>query len=359
MGLLKMDGFEGIAPAGTIASQDSTFDRRLGQRWLTANASFGTSTTSGKIVDGSDSRGAGLSLDWVNDNGHSMITALQDISSIVMGFAFKIGSNGVAFSGDIIHFRHATSKNFVIGFDSANRFYIKKAGGSIIVATSPALVKFQRWQYLEMKVNFANAPNGTAVVHLNGMEILNITGQDFQAVSSHAHSDNFYMDPLDEFVIDDMYFIDTTTPGLDDFLGPVVVHRLRPSADTATADFTPSEGSDHYAVVDNFRSDATDYLESSVVNDDELWDYEDVPSEIVTIKAINIETAASVTGSGVKEAASLCKSGSAALQEVSTITTIETLWEQFDGILEEDPDTSSPWTPAGLNAAQFGARHKS
>jgi hypothetical protein len=350
---MRFDGFEGYGPSDTRSSDDITLDRRLNVRWQRVNSDYGGTSGSSRIWNGS-ARGDKLCWDFRTRNGHSWVSWLKDeLSTIIMGFGL-FPWNGQ--SGDIIYFRHDSGNNMVLGITSNSEIYIKRDNGTR-VATSGPLIKWRRWNYIEVKATF-DATAGAVELRLNGKTIINLTGQDFQATAGHPHSNNISWWYHDYQKLDDIYIIDPNTSGLDDFLGPIVVRRLKPSADSATADFTPSTGTSHFACVDNDRADATDYLESSTVNDDELWDYENVPSEIASIKAINIETSFAATGAEAKTAASLCKSGTTAVQEVGQRATVETDWDQFNDIMETDPDTGSAWTISGLNAAQFGVRHK-
>ena len=345
MGVIKFDGFEGYGPDGTNAYSDTTVERRMNGRWNRLNSDY----TPGSRID--TARG-GLSFDMYLANGHSWTTWIGDTTSLVLGFAFR----SVTAAGDLVYFRHGSSPNMTLSFNMSGQLTIKNASGSV-VGTSTVVIKFRRWNYVEVKVTFSGSA-GTVIVRCNGAEVLNLTGQDFEATGSHPHCDNLNWFYRDNQQMDDMYLIDQSTGGLTDFLGPIIIRRLKPSADTATADFTPSVGGDHYACVDNDRADETDYLESSTLTDDELWDYENVPSEIDVIQAISIETFIAATGVQAKKAASLCESGTSGVQEVGLCTTISPDWEQFIDVMEDDPDTSSPWTLSGFNAAQFGVRHK-
>jgi hypothetical protein len=271
-----------------------------------------------------------------------------------LGFAFR---PWVGQFDDLLYFRHDNDVNLTLGYNQNGSIWVKNANGTVVGWTTEGLIRFRRWNYIEIKATFHDS-TGSAVVQFNGKEVINVTNQDFANVGGHNHSNNLEFDYHLAQLMDDMYLIDPDTSGLSDFLGPVVIRRLQPASDTATKDFTPSAGTDHFDCVNNDRADETDYLTSGTINDDELWNYDDVPSEVSDIKAINIETAVAATGSEPKQAASLCKSGASPVGEMGTLTTIETTWDQVNDIVENNPNTSSPWTPATLDAATFGVRHK-
>lgn len=354
MGLLKLEGFEGYGPDGTH-DDDATLIRRLSMRWGNVYGYSGTPASSPGISS-NHPRGSGLNWEVVSYNGHAWFTETAVMSDVIFGFAWRPNLRPY---NDLFHFRWGSSRIFSLnntydGYLTVTDYNSAEAGRSV-----RPLIKNRRWHYFEVKV-FFHPTAGTAVVHHNGVEVINISNKDF--------GNNYAMDNLKlqyslnsqhgEQSFDDMYLIDPNTSGVSDFLGPVVIRSLKPTVDTATNDFTPSTGTDHFAVVDNDRADETDYLESSTINDDELFEFANIPSEIVTLKGMSFETAFAVSGSQPKKAVSLCKSGATAVQEVDSLVTIANNWEQFDSILEDDPDTGVPWTISGLNAAQFGVRHK-
>lgn len=233
-----------------------------------------------------------------------------------------------------------------------------KDANNTLIDTSDPCVKFRRWNYIEIKATFHDTA-GSVEVRVNGGTTAVLSGTSLDTAVTHSHCDNIQWQFRDTTQWDDIYIIDPSTPGINDFIGPAIIRRLSPSADTATADFTCSAGSDHYACVDDARADDTDYLYSSTVTDDELWDYANLPSEVDAVKAVAIVTGIYTDGgSQAKRIASLCKSGSAAIEEVGLGASISDLWQDVIHIIEEDPDTSSPWTVSGLNAAKFGVRHK-
>ena len=88
-----------------------------------------------------------------------------------------------------------------------------------------------------------------------------------------------------------------TTPTIDDVyvtnsgarLGESRVAALYPNADTADADWTPSTGTDHYALVDEttVNSDA-DYVASGTVGDLDLYETGDLPFVPDSIHAVQV-----------------------------------------------------------------------
>lgn len=351
MGLLKLDGFEGYGPDGTQAHTDSTFDRRLNMRWHRLNSEFAPGS---KIVGSSSARGGELCWDMFENNGHDFFNYLPNLASIVMGFALKPRQNQ---NGIYFYFRHGGSQILHFGIDSMGRIWMKDST-STLIGTSDPCVKFRRWNYIEIKATFHDT-TGSVEVRVNGGTTAVLSGTSLDTAVSHNHCDNIQWQFRDTTQWDDIYIIDPATAGINDFIGPAIIRRLSPSADTATADFTPSAGIDNYAVVDDARADDTDYVYSTTVTDDDLYDYANLPAEVDAVKAVAIVTSFYTTGgSQAKRFAALTKSGAAAIEETGLAASISDLWQDAIHITETDPNTSSPWTVSGLNAAKFGVRHK-
>lgn len=358
MGIIKLDGFEGYGPDGTLSASDTSLDRRLGIRWGRLLSNYGGVNYSARISGPPLARGGRLCFNLYDDTSKYWRTWLGDRAQLIVGFAFWPTAGQ---SGDYVYFRHggtAQGQNPCLRFAVSRNGYVQlyNAANNLIDTTAAAIIRFGCWNYVEIKAVFHNTAGSLELRH-NGKTVFTAQNQDLAYAADHNHCDTLEFKFWDGLLYDDVYVVDPSMSGANDFLGPVVVRRLAPTADTAAADFSPSAGTDHYACVNDARADQDAYLESTTVGDDELWDYENLPAEIAAVKGVNIETAAYVTGAQAKKVASLCKSG-ASVQEVGTAATVSTDWEGFNHILETDPETSSPWTVSGLNAAQFGVRHK-
>jgi urease gamma subunit len=351
MGVFKLDGFEGYGPDGTQSSTDATLDRRMNMRWHRLDSDFSPGS---KIIGSTSARGGELCWDMFENNGHTFRTYLPNVEDIVMGFAIKPTTDQY---GTFFYFRHGGSQILHFGIDSMGRIWLKDSTATLI-ATSAPVVKFRRWTYIEIKATFHDTA-GSVEVRVNGGTTAVISETSLDTAVTHNHADNIQWFYRDTTQWDDIYLIDQDTAGLSDFIGPAIVRRLSPSADTATADFTPSTGSDNYAMVDDARADDADYVSSSTVTDDDLYDYDNLPSEVNAVKAVAIVTSFYTTGgSEAKQIAALTKSGTTAIEETGVAASISDLWQDAIHITETDPDTSSPWTVSGLNAAKFGVRHK-
>lgn len=136
------------------------------------------------------------------------------------------------------------------------------------------------------------------------------------------------------------------------FLGNVHSRLLVPVADTADADFTPSTGSENYAMVSEAAPDGdTTYNASDNPGDTDLFTHtggilsDNIFGVIYSIRARK-EAAGTIGVKGV------LRSGSAT--DKTTLAVPTTSYQTYQKLLETDPDTSGAWTADGVNNAKIG-----
>jgi hypothetical protein len=99
--------------------------------------------------------------------------------------------------------------------------------------------------------------------------------------------------------------------------------------------------------------DDTTYVETGVTTEQDLYNYEPTVN-ITSVDGIQIVTGVRVT-SGSMELQVIQKSGSTEdAQSCGTIVSTDFVTCSIVG--EVNPDTSNPWTPAEIDAAQFGVK---
>ena len=151
-----------------------------------------------------------------------------------------------------------------------------------------------------------------------------------------------------------MYVCDTGGGRNDDFLGDVKVVTLRPNADTAQADFTPSAGSAHYSLVAEAPDDDGDasYVESGTVGHKDLYGYQDLTGTPAAIMAVQVATVARKDDAGSRSLRAVLKSGATTANGATRV--LGTSYALYDDRFEVDPATEAAWTKAGVDALQAG-----
>jgi hypothetical protein len=158
------------------------------------------------------------------------------------------------------------------------------------------------------------------------------------------------------FLYDDLYLCDLSGSVNNDFLGPRQVEAVLPNGDTASKDWTPSSGTDHYAMVDEAGPDNdTTYIEANVAGYKDLFDYGALSRITSGINGIQINSDVRCTDSNQFNLLQVAKSGSTE-SDGTAVAVNSTSFKTKARILEQDPSTLAAWTASAVNAAQFGVK---
>jgi hypothetical protein len=223
-----------------------------------------------------------------------------------------------------------------------------------VVATSTKPIIFDAWNYIEWQIEISDS--ATTIVKLNGETILSATGIDtkYEAGATRVEKFGLYSTNYGA-LIDDLYILNMNATGASDFLGPIVVSSIRPTSDD-TSDWTPSTGTDNYAMVDEVISDDdTTYVATSTSGHYDIYGYGDLTYStaipgMVLKSEVRDDAAASPSVYNVIESGTTTSDGTSAVVSSATYTGVVR-------VSETDPDTAAAWSAAGVNAANFGLKH--
>lgn len=148
---------------------------------------------------------------------------------------------------------------------------------------------------------------------------------------------------------EDIYLVDTATPAPNDFLGPVKIQNLTPDGAGFRTELAPSDVGGNWEMV-NDGDDAT-YVEGDVGAGD-LYAFDDLPGSEPVLGVVQYWRAfdsegGAITGRPIVRTGATEYDGDAAVLGGSAVTRVQE-W----GV---NPDTGLAWTPAEVNAAEFGA----
>jgi hypothetical protein len=217
-------------------------------------------------------------------------------------------------------------------------------------SVSTVAVTMGIWNYVEVKILF-HASTGTVDWQINGAAAGNDTGASTIWNGTEVTSIRFRGASNPYHLYDDIYLATTAASG--DFFGDTQVSMQLPNADTATVDFTSTEGSNYQAVDENPPDEDSTYNESTTTTHEDLFDFPTfgIPGTD-TIHAVGINAWATKPSTGVVEMYLT------ALSVASTFTSpainVYNGYLRFQGISLTDPNTAAAWTTAGLDAAAFG-----
>lgn len=234
-------------------------------------------------------------------------------------------------SGDFIELRN----------DATNNTYDLYVAGTKVMDGEPDIIR--QWPH-HLQIYVVVADSGSIRVKIDGHEGITYTGDTKPGAATGA--DYFYVAGINQRG----YMIDDLVVGCGGFLGDLRCYDLRPNADTAQADWTPSTGSDHYAVVDETPPNDADYLSTTTdgaADELELSDFDasdKVPKAVVAWVRAKADDA---VGASLKIGLD-----SGGTDDTETVA-LSTAWEYYSHTMDEDPNTGSEWTDAGVDAGKL------
>lgn len=301
--------------------------------------------------------GAGGTLQLGNNLADSKFTVTG--GTIIMGMAVRATNNWVA-KNFIFRIYQTTAEIFrMTAGVGTNALQVFRQGVSMGNTSDNALPGIGSWKYLEVKLVVHNSA-GTIEVRSDGVSVFSASGLDTQ----HAGTDLISaVLPFQlgtgvgagmQHDLDDIYICDGSGGVNNDFLGPVAVEALAPTAD-GVASWVGSDGNsvNNYDLIDYPHSTA-DYVKSATVDADDRYVVAN-PTAGSDVKGVIVEAHAYKDGIGPpKELALLAHSGgtTSAGSDVALGTTA-TLHKRY---LDQNPVAAAPWTYASLRDAEFGIR---
>jgi hypothetical protein len=338
MSLLFIEGFDFY--------QNLSASTGVAARW-TINSTSGASLVSGRFA-GQAFRHSGSTQRFIQ-------RAIPATSTLAMGLAIKIeDASAVDANRPLITFLNASGTQCGVGINSSGQLIAFNGGiGTVLGTGSEVAFQDNVWYYLEVEV-FVHDSTGSIVAYLDGDEALSVTGADTRqqtgdditlvrlfgaaATSANPHLMNW----------DDIYVNNDGTR-----LGPSRVDTLRPTADNADADWTPSAGADHYAVVDETTINGdTDYVSAATAGDLDLYEMGNLGFTPDTVHAVQVTMVARKDDAEARQVRTKLRSGTTTAD--GTTQGMATSYLPYGDLYETDPDTAMAWTPSAVNAMQVG-----
>ena len=345
MALLDMEGFDGVNTEAHFnryrhadllnTSYNATADPFGGGR--IANLSFGSFNMKPRLDTGSTTA----------------------ITRMIGGVLLKTTGSE---AGSIFRFHGRNTTHCTIEMGSVGEFRLfnsTTAFKDTAVFTNPHTFWTRNvWHWVEFDVTISNSV-GTATIYLDGVESTTWTNEDTQSSSfSDLLSVTYINDSNHDMQWASAYLMDTNGTANNSRLGPFYVQTITPNGDGGTTDWTPLSGLTNYEMIDDATpDDATTYVSSSTVNDTDYYDYTALSTGVGTgnfdtISGVRVASLIRKLSAGDRLIRTAVSSGLSTGEAAAAGVPVD--WWGHIGIFEQDPDTSTAWTPAGINAAQFG-----
>lgn len=276
-------------------------------------------------------------------NPGSLTLTLDTQPTWIVGLAIWVASTAGA---DLIILKDAGVTQFVLTINSNQTISVKR--GSTVIGTSTAQIRTGVWEYLELKVTISNT--GSYEVRLNSANILSAAGVDTSQTANQS-ANAVTVTTVGTWLYDDWYIFDGQGSTQNDFAGDPRVYSVLPDAAGNYSQFTPTGAASNYQAVDEATQDGdTSYAASSTAGQKDSYSLAAVPTGLNVLGA-TLTLFMRKDDAGARTVRPLARV-SAADYFGSNIS----LSNSYVGYLAQfaDNPAGGAWTPAALNAAEFG-----
>jgi len=233
--------------------------------------------------------------------------------------------------------------------------------GAVIAGTltAPLTFRYNVWNYMQVKFVVSDTV-GEVEVYLNGALVIDVNSKDTRYDGSLFTNAVMFGSNYSHY-IDDLVISYNDADGINDgYLGDVRVACLLPQTDAvaagSNADFTPSTGTDHGALVDEATpNDDTDYVSSSTLNHVDSWEF---PALGYTgdIKGVQMSLRAKKSDSGTRAIAAVTKPAATNRVHATNHYLGMTDYVYWKAIWDQNPEDSAAWEVADVDGAEFGVK---
>lgn len=272
---------------------------------------------------------------------------VNNIGPFVIGFAMKLVASPSAET--ILECYEGGVANFKVQVNTSRKLEVTNTAGTI-VGTSTLALGVGTWYYIEIKATISNT--GSVEVKIDSATEINATSIDIMN-SANTYIDNIRLRGNSaDIAIDDFYLLDTTGTINNNFLGDSRIDPFFPTADN-TVQWTPSTGTDNFAMVDDAIPDGdSTYVYSSTPGDIDLYDFTDMPVGTGDVFGVQVVANARKMDAGSRSLKLKIKSG--VTTQTSATIPLSTTYANKIAIFEDSDGAATPWTKILVDAAQIG-----
>jgi hypothetical protein len=221
------------------------------------------------------------------------------------------------------------------------------------------LVTANVWHYCEVKAVIAGG-SSTVEVWLDGVQVIpstavNLGSAGVTTIGPYGNAGsgaNWVGGTNITQSWDDLYVTDTAgvNAGL---LGDVHVDTLYPIGDGANTAWAPDAGTSHYQrVSDNPPDGDTSYVSSGTVGAKDSYSFSDLPAGTGPVYGVQVNLWARKDDAAVRQLSPLVRI--AGTDYLGAAQTLASSYADLTQLYDRSPASSSAWTPAEVNAAEFG-----
>lgn len=282
----------------------------------------------------------------------------------IVGFAFKI--NNSIYNGHTHMFYVKQGGNvhvtlYMGGGTGLLAVCRGASGGTNVLGTALNPLTAGAYYYIEMKV-VIHPTAGSVIVRVNEQEVINVINQNTTAIGTQVW-DGFAFGAYNTAyggTFDDLYVLDGSSSGPNDFLGDCRVDCVKPTNEGAASDWAPSSGSDNALMVDDpTPDDDTTYVSTTTIGQVDTHITQDSVVAGAPILGVQVNVLVKKSDVGSCTIASVIRQGGQVYVGPTYIPS--TLYEYSITPYSQMPSTPSPipWTEATFNGAEFGYKRVS
>lgn len=304
--------------------------------------------------------GVGQGVTFTGSNMDMYLPLPSNPSRIICGFAWRLGDGASSFGNahTIFGLYRAGTPHMEIRVTDGGGLYIVRSTTIMATANNSPLAGFRKWHYVEIDLTVANGTGGACQVWVDGISVINLTSADTQ-------NDNAIDGTIDQLLLnranssddtwDDIYALDTNGSVNNARLGEIAIEMLLPDGDGNRNNFTATGAGTTNAdrVADGTSpDDDTTYVSSATLDDDELYTFGNLTLTGDSVKAVVVRHRSRKVDGGERQMRCLARNGVAESESVATGISAE--YRHYDGIFEQNPTGPANWTPAAVDASEFG-----
>ena len=294
--------------------------------------------------------GTGLSL-----AGKSrMQKGIPASATVTCGFAFysPASTAGVFNEQFCFYADGGTVQHILLRYVPGGGAWQVSRGGTVIATSATGVHPNGTWAYVEIKGSI-NATTGIVVLRVNGVEVINFTGNTKNGGTS-TNIDSFqvrYDGGNGGQQWDDLYCLNSLGTTNNDFLGDVRVQTLVPNGPGSNTQLTPSAGA-NWDAVNELPYSATDYVSGSTVGNKDTYATSDLPAGYSVI-AVQANATAMKTDAGTRNLKTTIRAGGTDYSD-TTAAALTTSDRTISSVRETNPSGSVAWSQASVNAMEIG-----
>ena len=327
--------------------------------WTTAPGCWTSHTTTSGQVSISVS---GSKL-FINTTGASYAgwvrwTFPDDLGTVVVNLRAAFNTNTAFQDSSLFMLYDGNNIQCTVGTNSAGQFWIKRGdrNGTQVGSFSSAAVVMDEATYydVECKINVANA--GTAIIQLNGAEVLNVSGD--LASTANEYSNNIVVGRTSGLIgqtIEHVVIMDTTGTSINDFIGPIKVNPHALTADGFYTDFTANVGDRWDAVNDLDPDGSATFITANTVGNKYTAVADNLPAGITDVYALAV-WAKSQRSDDVSRAYKALLRYSGSDQLGSEDKYIGPNYAYQISTFDVSPFSATAWTPTEVDGLEVGVQ---